>query len=131
MGLDVPGPAPSSGFSPSTVIVTGIASLNLQEDGEAAEEVAKAERDLGDVQMEEERCIRLYVSGKITEDQLDHQRKFFTERLESLSAQVDDYRAQRATGTEKRALARRLAEWARIWAAAERFTSERSLDTLA
>ena len=113
------------------VIVTGIASLNVQGDGGAAEEVAKAERDLRDVEMEEERCIRLYVSGKITEDQLDHQRKFVTERLESLRARVDDYRAQRATGTEKRALARRLAEWARTFGeGAERLNAEERREIL-
>ena len=34
--------------------------------------------------MEEDRAVRLYASRKITEAQLDHQRKFITERLESL-----------------------------------------------
>ena len=95
------------------VIVNGIDSLNVQEDRGAAEELAKAERDLRDVQMEEDRCIRLYVSGKITEGQLDRQRKFVTERLESLRARVEDFRAQRATDTERQALAGRLIEWAR------------------
>ena len=33
--------------------------------------------------MEEDRAVRLFVSGKITEAQLDLQRKFITERLES------------------------------------------------
>ena len=94
------------------VIVTGIDSLNVQEDGGLAEELAEAERELRKVQMEEDRCIRLYVSGKITEDQLDLQRKFITERLESLRTRVGDYRAREATGTEQRALARRVAEWA-------------------
>ena len=97
------------------VIVTGIDSLNVQEDGGLAEELAEAERELREVQMEDDRCIRLYVSGKITEDQLDLQRKFITERLESLSTRVGDYRAREATGTEQRALARRVAEWARTF----------------
>ena len=87
------------------VIVNGIDSLNVREDCGPAEELAKAERDLQEVQREEERCIRLYVSGRITEDQLDHQRRFVTERLESLRAKVEDYRAQWATDTERRALA--------------------------
>ena len=38
--------------------------------------------------MEEDRAIRLYVSGKITGEQLDLQRKFVTERLESLRAKA-------------------------------------------
>ena len=53
--------------------------------------------------MEEDRAIRLFVSGKITEAQLDHQRRFITERLESARARLDDYRAREAGGTEKRA----------------------------
>ena len=39
------------------------------------------------------RAIRLYVSGKITENQLDHQRRFITERLETLRTNLDDHRA--------------------------------------
>ena len=38
--------------------------------------------------MEEDRAIRLFVSGKITEAQLDIQRKFITERLESAKAKL-------------------------------------------
>ena len=58
------------------LIVAGIEALNAQEDGGGlAEEIAEAERDLQKVQMEEDRAIRLYVSGKITEDQLDRQRR--------------------------------------------------------
>ena len=102
------------------VIVTGIDPLSVREDRGSAEELAKAERDLREVKREEERCIRLYVSGRITEDQLDHQRKFVTERLESLRARVEDYRAQRATDTERRALARRLIEWARRFGEGQR-----------
>ncbi len=61
---------------------------------EKAWETAQAERDLRSIQMEEDRAIRLFVSGKITETQLDHQRRFITERLESARAKLDDYRAQ-------------------------------------
>ena len=50
------------------LIVAGIEALNAQEDGGGlVEEIAEAERDLQKVQMEEDRAIRLYVSGKITE----------------------------------------------------------------
>ena len=59
-----------------SVIVAGIESLNSRTDGDGvAEEIAKTERDLQKVQLEEDRAIRLYVSGKITEAQLDHQRR--------------------------------------------------------
>ena len=56
------------------------------------------------VQMEEDRAIRLYVSGKITEDQLDRQRRFITERLETLRARLDEYRSQQTALAEKRIL---------------------------
>ena len=60
------------------------------------EEIAQAERDLRSIQMEEDRAIRLFVSRKITEAQLDLQRKFITERLERARTKLDDYRAQDA-----------------------------------
>ena len=77
------------------LIVAGIESLNtLAGGGALAEEIAKTERDLQKVQMEEDRAIRLYVSGKITEAQLDHQRRFITERLETLREKLNGYRAR-------------------------------------
>ena len=63
--------------------------------------------------MEEDRAIRLFVSGKITEVQLDLQRRFITERLESARAKLDDYRARDASGTEKRRLVEDVLAWAR------------------
>ena len=56
--------------------------------------------------------IRLYVSGKITEEQLDRQRKFITERLEAVRAELDDYRARQSSATEKRELMENIVEWA-------------------
>ena len=73
----------------------------------------QAERDLRSIQMEEDRAIRLFVSGKITEAQLDLQHKFITERLESARAKLDDYRAQETSGAEKRRLMETILAWAR------------------
>ena len=96
------------------VIVAGIEAMDSQADnGELVEEIAMAERELHKVQMEEDRAIRLYVSGKITEKQLDRQRKFITERLETLRLKLDDYRAREAAETEKRQVAEHVVEWAR------------------
>ena len=96
------------------LIVAGIEALAAQaESGGSAEEVAKAERELQRVQMEEDRAIRLYVSGKITERQLDHQRRFITERLETLRKALDDYRARESAQAEKRMLGEHIVEWAR------------------
>ena len=64
--------------------------------------------------MEEDRAIRLYVSGKITEEQWDLQREFTTERLESLRARVDDYHAREASEARKRELAEVVLAWARV-----------------
>ena len=64
------------------LIVAGIEAMDTRADeGGLDEEIAAAERDLRKVQAEEDRAIRLYVSGKITEKQLDHQRRFIAERL--------------------------------------------------
>ena len=49
------------------------------------------ERDLREVQLEEQRLVRLYVPGKITEEMLDLQRKFIAERKEHLHAKVEEY----------------------------------------
>ena len=95
------------------VIVAGIEAMDSQaESGEFDEEIAGAERDLQKVRMEEARAIRLYVSGKITEKQLDHQRKFITERLETLRLKLDDYRAKEMAEAERRALGEHIVEWA-------------------
>ena len=75
------------------VIVAGIVPLDSHETGGFEEQIALAERDLRSIQTREERAITLFVSGKITEDQLDNQRKFITERLENVRAKLDDYRA--------------------------------------
>ena len=95
------------------LIVAGIDTLDSPEGGGLEEEIAQAERDLRSIQMEEDRAIRLFVSGKITEAQLDHQRKFITERLESARAKLDDCRVQEASGAEKRRLMKYVLAWAK------------------
>ena len=94
------------------LIVEGIESLDTQEDGGLAKRIASAERELRGIQMEEDRAIGLYVSGKITEEQLDHQRKLILERLEAARAKLDDYRAQESLTVEKRVLMENIVEWA-------------------
>ncbi len=94
------------------LIVAGIDSLDAHDDSGIADRIAGAERDLQKVQVEEERAIRLYVSGKITEDQLDQQRRFITERLEAARAALNDLRARESMASEKRLLMENLIEWA-------------------
>ena len=95
------------------LIVAGIDTLDIQGSSSLEEEIAQAGRDLRSIQMEEDRAIRLFVSGKITEAQLDLQRRFITERLESARAKLDDYRAREASGAEKRRLMETILTWAR------------------
>ena len=95
-----------------SLIVAGVEALDTQDGAGLAEEAARTERELRSVQSEESRAIRLYLKGKITEAQLDLQRKFITERLESLRAKLDDYRARQASGARKRALTETVLAWA-------------------
>ena len=95
------------------LIVAGIDTLDTQGCSGLEEEIAQADQDLRSIQMEEDRAIRLFVSGKITEAQLDLQRRFITERLESARAKLDDYRAREASEVEKRQLMETILTWAR------------------
>ena len=95
------------------LIVDGIIPLDSQETGGLEEQIALAERDLRTTQTREERAITLFVSGKITEAQLDNQRKFITERLENVRAKLDDYRAWAASDAEKIRLTEAVFAWAR------------------
>ena len=94
------------------VIVAGIESQVDQPSESLVEARAMTERELRDVQSEEDRLIRLYVAGKITEAQLDHQRKFIGERLEHLRAKLDEYQARLAMEVSAEQAAARVQEWA-------------------
>ena len=93
------------------LIVAGIVPLDSQETGGLEEQIALAERDLRTTQTREERAITLFVSGKITEDQLDNQRKFITERLENVRAKLEDYRAWAASDAERSRLIEAVFAW--------------------
>ena len=98
-------------LSEPDLLLRGIDALRGQEDEATTEGLAKAEKALNSVQEEEDRAIRLYVGGKITESQLDRQRRFITERLEHYQSVVDDYRAQAAAGAERRAQVNMAIDW--------------------
>ena len=96
-----------------SLIVAGLESLDFREEGGLEKQTARLERELQKVQYEEDRAIRLFVSWKITEGQLDHQRKFITERLETLRARLEDLRARETATEEKKAMGERVIDWAR------------------
>ena len=56
---------------------------------------------------------RLFAKGtpQLKRDCPDHQRKFITERLETLREKLNDYRARESAQVEKLELARRVVEW--------------------
>ena len=93
--------------------VAGIDPLDSQESSGLEEQIAQAERDLRTTQTREERAVTLFVSGRITEAQLDDQLKFITERLENVRAKLDDYRAWAASGAQKLRLREAVFAWAR------------------
>ena len=93
------------------LIVAGIMSLDAEGDSDLAQSIVNAERDLNRIQVEEERAIRLYVSGKITENQLDQQRRFITERLEAARVSLHDLRARESMTSERRLLMENLVQW--------------------
>ena len=95
------------------VIVTGMDTLRVGQDSNLEEEIAQAERDLRAVQLEEDRAIRLYVSEKITEAQLDRQRQVITERLEHFRVRLENRRAHKAVATHNHVLAGHIEDWAR------------------
>ena len=95
------------------LLVAGIDTPDSQENAGLEEEIAQAERELRSIQTREDRAITLFVSGRITEVQLDDQRKFITERLESVRAKLDEYRARAASGAEKVRLVEAVFAWAR------------------
>ena len=53
------------------------------------------------------------MSGRITEAQLDDQRKFITERLESVRAKLDEYRARAVSRAENLRPMEAVFAWAR------------------
>jgi len=93
------------------LIVAGIMSLESEDDGDLTRRIARAESDLHKIQVEEERAIRLYVSGKITEAQLDQQRRFITERLEAARVSLHDLQAKESMTSERRLLMENLMQW--------------------
>ena len=95
-----------------SVIVAGIAALGEGDGASLAEEQSKVERDLREVQLEEQRLVRLFVTGKVTEEMLDLQRKFITERMEHLHAKAEEYRARVATEVTREEMSESVQMWA-------------------
>ena len=94
------------------IIIAGFDALDSSTDNGWEKRISEVERNLQAVQFEEDRAIRLHVLEKITEAQLDRQRKFITERLETLRAELDSYRAREAAHVERRALKGHVLNWA-------------------
>ncbi len=113
------------------LIAAALAALELDQDGGLAEEVARTERELAGVQREEDRAIRLYVTGKITEKQLDHQRRFISETLERLRARLDEYRERESAQAGRGVALEQVVQWARsVGTGLDRFAGEERRELL-
>ena len=88
--------------------------LDTDDDGDNSltADIDAAERDLGKVQGENDRLLRVYVSGLIDESELKHQRKFITERLESAETRLSGLRLQRVADEERAQVQNTVKAWA-------------------
>ena len=88
--------------------------LDTDDDGDDSltADIDAAERDLGKVQDEQDRLLRVYVSGLITEAELTLQRKYITERLESAQTRLSGLRSQRVANEERAQTANTVKAWA-------------------
>ena len=94
------------------VILQGLqAQATGQGNQDLLAEIDKSERQVREIQAEEDRAIRLHVSGKITEGQLDRQRKFITERLENARASLESLTAQRRIVQQQQSLTEGVMTW--------------------
>ena len=93
-------------------ILRGLQTHATEEGTEAiAAETTKAEREIQGLIAEEDRAIRLYVIGKITEAQLDRQKKFITERIEQARARLDSLKAELRAVQHRQSLAEGILAW--------------------
>ena len=76
------------------VIISGIESLRTVDEGQLKKQLGQAERGLGDVNAEGQRLLRLYVMGRISETEFEHQQAFIKERESNMRASLDGYRSQ-------------------------------------
>ena len=73
--------------------------------------IRAAESNLAKVVAEEDRVIRLYALGKLTEAQLDRQRRFIDDRKESAQLVLDDLLTQREAAIGRPELADSVRAW--------------------
>ena len=91
------------------VIISSIDSPRATDGAQLQERIQSVERDLRRVQAEDDRLIRLAVTARITEPELDLQRRFIVERKENLKASLDEYRTQEIMAVE--AWDTKLSQW--------------------
>ena len=95
-------------------IVQGMEAQTRGQDPQVLEaEITRAERELSTIQAEEDRLIAYFAKGKLTEAQLDRQRKFIVERLEGVRSTVGHLKVQRRALQDKQSTAEAIATWAR------------------
>lgn len=93
------------------LIVFGIKSATGPDGGPLKEQIDQLERALLEVQEEEDRAIWLHVSGKISETQLDRQRKLILAKSETFQAKLEEYRNLEVAKTQARNLKESIYQW--------------------
>ncbi len=94
------------------LILRGISHLNEHDSNQDLDqEIANAEKGLRTIQGEEDRAVRLFITAKISEEQLDRQRRFITERLEHVRSTLSNLRSQRQSSQDREALTVRINDW--------------------
>ena len=90
-------------------IIEALSGLSEQADNGA--ELKDAEKQVRTITAEEDRLIRLYVAGRITDKQLDHQRKFIDERLEMAREALDAARGRSEAARQAREMVGGIIAW--------------------
>ncbi len=93
------------------LILAGIESIESGRGDGVAEETVKVERELRRVQQQEDRAIGLFVEGKITGSQLEHQRGLIAERIDGLRSRLDDCRGRQAAASDRRLAMENILKW--------------------
>ena len=94
------------------LIVTGMEDADSGNGGLLLEEIALAESELKKIQEDDERAVRLQVTGRITEEEFDRERELLRQRLEATNKKLDEYRMRQAAGAYHEDLSTTVTAWA-------------------
>ena len=94
------------------LIVAGMEDADSGNDGLLLEEIALVESELKKIQEDDERAVRLQVTGRITEEEIDREREPIKQRLEATTKKLDEYKIRQAAGAYHEDLSNTVTAWA-------------------